>query len=240
MLKKCNLLLSLVLLMSLCLTVAAYAGQGSINNKDYPEIVLKVGDKTVTNNEFAEQVKKVKTAYEINNTLQDKSYYEKEVLKKIIMNELIDQVVTERGIAVTDEESKKYLKESIALFNDVYKEDPNKVFFIESVKELGFSSLEEYAQNKKVLDTAKIFLARGKLAAEIAATVKEPAEEEVDEFIQEKSKVEKDIIEIKNDPAAREQIRKYLLQKKQLKAYREFKQELFSKGNYEIYISVDL
>jgi len=234
---------SLLLILALAITTSAFASnsiQYEISKNEYTEIVAKIAQTEIKGEDFSREVQFNIDADELNNLFFDRSVYEKRVLKKLITNALLDQKVLEKNIVISDDEAKKFVKDQLKLMDSVSNSDVNKENLLNYIKDLGYADLNAYMNDEKVLSAAKKILARKKLADSIFFTEPIVTDDEINQYILDKSEQEKEILIYKDDLTFRSQVKEYLKQKKQMKQYSDYKNELLKKGHYEIYIPVEL
>lgn len=234
-----NKLITTCLFLILAFTMTQISSAND-NTSNYPDIVAKVANYEITGSEFAKQVKETKHAYELNNQPQNIDFYEKTVMKKLIASKLVDQVVNVKNISATDQEAKEYLKTSIAAFEALDDTDINKNYFFDGIKKMGFSDFDSYINNENVINATKKILARNKLAKQISMLTKEPTDQDIDKYIEAQSKIEPGILDVKDDELLRKQIKEYLYQKGKISSFEEYKKELLAKGNFEIFIDIEI
>ncbi len=109
-----------------------------------------------------------------------------ECLDYLIKQKLFNQEAAKRGITVSDEDLNNLIQYQITIFNevnkaDVSKQDENAKIFLEMLKINGMT-IEEYFNDKDVIDSYRSFLTRSRLEKQIIGN--ETDAEKIQEMIE--------------------------------------------------------
>lgn len=203
-----------------------------VKNVKYPEIVAKVGDKEITGMDLTRAVIIERAKWENVGQPQEESFYEKCALQQLIINTLLENSASDKGIFVSYQDAKDHLLTEINRIMMMEDSNTYKTDFIKYVKKMGYKDLNEYATSDEVIKATQKALSRLKLQETIKLSVPTPTISEITKYAQERG--------IKLDEKSIEDIKKDILIEKGSKAWLDFKQNLLKDKNYEILINIDI
>lgn len=232
-------LLLIITVFVICIFSAAYvvyAHQKNLSTSaNYPDVVAKIADVSISGKDLAMQVELEMNKYEKIKQPRDYSFYEEVALKNLIVNILLDKEAEKKGLNVNKEEVLKYINDTIKVIDSVDNNDPNKIELIKEIKSKGFSSIKDYMNDPTYIEVAKKVLVKAKLRNLIYNTTLQPTEEDIDNYI-----TKNHLEDAKQDLKIRESIRKFLYQQSKINIWKKYIEELFQNNEFEVLIPIDI
>lgn len=227
----------LLLLVAVSIAIVALAKDVTFTRppSEYPDIVARVGERTIKGAELASLVRIMKNSYERMGQPHDQDFYERTALRKLVSDALIIEEAKTMGIDVSQQEASKYLKDTVQQMTSIDDNNPYKQEFLAEINTLGFSNIADYISDPRVIEATKQLLLKTKLRNTIYRTVSPPSETEIDEYIRENN-----LGDVKEDPSVREQIKAQVFNQKKEQAWKDYVQKLLATKKYELYIPIDI
>jgi hypothetical protein len=204
----------------------------NVDGSKYPKIVGKVGDLTISNREYATMVYLIKIKYQNADQNKDEKFYEKEALRKIILDKLYELEAKKYGLFVSEQEVDNYLNNMLKLYSSMDDKDKEKAKFLEIIKQDGFNNVEEFINNQQMKNAYKKALLKVKLRNYIMSKAKYPSEADVDKFIAENN--------LQSLNVDRAMLKQQLYQKNKIDEWNNYSKLLLKSNNYEIYIPITI
>jgi hypothetical protein len=204
-----------------------------VDNTDYPNIVANVKGHEISGNEFTNNIELEKSKWERFGKPQTKSFYETTVLKRMVLNILMDADAKQKGLTVTNQDASEYLTDTVKKLNSLSNDDPARNQFLNEIAAYGHTDINEYTKDPNVLNATKDLLLRAKLKRYIYNTVSTPSDEEVDTYIKSKN------IRLA-EPDHKEGIKQLLLQEKRTNAWKNYVNQLLNEKDYQLFVPIDI
>lgn len=237
--KKYFILVVIIILLTLTISIEHYQVKAdteqlinyiNIDDSKYPKIIGKVGNLTISNREFATMIYLMKTKYQNAGQSKDEKFYEREALKKIVLDKLYELEEKKYGLIVSEQEVDNYLNNMLKLYNSMDDKNSEKAKFLEIVKQDGFNNVEDFISNQQIRNVYKKALLKVKLRNYIMNRAKYPTDEDVDKYIAENN--------LQSLNLDKSMLKQQLYQKNKIDEWNNYNEQLLKSSNYEIYIPI--
>ncbi|AFM40412.1 hypothetical protein Desaci_1389 [Desulfosporosinus acidiphilus SJ4] len=207
-----------------------------VTNTKYPNVVAKIYSEEISGAQLTSRIALIKRDYERSNKPKADTQYEQIALQQLVRRALINHEVQVRGITTSEEDAATAATKSVQYLMNLDNNNIYKKQFLEMIKEMGYSSPNQYETDPIIIGFYQEHLNSAKLEKQVVKEILPPTDNEVDSYLAAHG--------IKNNSSISDEIKQKvkisLYQQRQSAYWTNFTQKLIDGNNYNLFVNVNI